>query len=78
VCVPSPDVVAFVISEEPVSFHAFATFFRDRLRCAEALYLDGSISSLYTGELGRSDHSRDLGPIIAVVEPARQAPAHAW
>ncbi|MGH8261925.1 MAG: phosphodiester glycosidase family protein [Steroidobacteraceae bacterium] len=69
VCAPSPDVAAFVISEGPVTFHEFATYFRDRLRCAEALYLDGSISSLYSRALGRSDRRRDLGPIIAVVEP---------
>ena len=70
VCAPSPDIAAFVISEGPVTFHELATYFRDRLHCAEALYLDGSISSLYSRELGRSDRRRDLGPIIAVVEPA--------
>ena len=58
-------------SAAPVTFHEFAAYFRDRLHCAEALYLDGSISSLYSRELGRSDRRRDLGPIIAVVEPAQ-------
>ena len=37
----------FAISLEPVRFHDFATLFRDRLGCANALFLDGSISSLF-------------------------------
>lgn len=58
----------FVISEEPVNFHEFATFFRDGLRCPDALFLDGTISSLYSPELGRNDFRMDLGPILAVTE----------
>ena len=38
--------VAFAISSDPVRFHDFATLFRDRLQCLNALFLDGSISSL--------------------------------
>lgn len=58
----------FVISEEPVNFHEFASFFRDALQCADALYLDGTVSSLYSTELGRSDFKARLGPILAVVD----------
>jgi uncharacterized protein YigE (DUF2233 family) len=67
VCAPSPHSAAFVISESPVTFHEFAVFFRDRLSCREALYLDGSISSLYSLQLGREDHWFNMGPIIGVV-----------
>lgn len=45
-------LVKFVISAAPVNFYTFATFFRDALNCPDALYLDGSISALYTPQLG--------------------------
>ena len=35
---------------------------------ANALFLDGSISSLYSTELKRSDGWRAMGPIVGVVE----------
>jgi uncharacterized protein YigE (DUF2233 family) len=67
VCAPSPAAVTFVISEAPVTFYEFAGYFRDHLHCSEALYLDGSISSLYAPRLNREDHESDMGPILAVV-----------
>ena len=60
--------VIFVNSEAPVNFHEFATFFRDKLRSTEALFLDGTISSLHATALKRSDFRMDLGPIIGIVE----------
>jgi uncharacterized protein YigE (DUF2233 family) len=60
--------VAFVISKDPVRFHDFATLFRDRLHCRNALFLDGSISSLYAPEIRRHDRDALMGPIIAVVK----------
>jgi len=68
VCAPSPDTAVFVISESPVTFYEFASFFRDSLHCREALYLDGTISSLYAPSLKREDHGSDMGPILGVVE----------
>lgn len=56
----------FVISEEGVSFGRFARFFRDALGCANALYLDGSVSSLWDPAAGRRDPYTGLGPIIVV------------
>jgi uncharacterized protein YigE (DUF2233 family) len=67
VCAPSLETAVFVISESPVTFYDFAGFFRDSLHCREALYLDGSISSLYAPGLGREDRGSELGPILAVV-----------
>lgn len=61
----------FVISNTPVTFHDFATLFRDRLGCPNALYLDGSISALLAPELGRSDGWRPMGPIVGLVGKAR-------
>ena len=57
----------FAISERPVSFGAFARLFRDTLGCRDALFLDGSVSSLYAPELGRNDLSRPLGPLVGAV-----------
>ncbi|GJD31319.1 hypothetical protein PMNALOAF_2573 [Methylobacterium adhaesivum] len=57
----------FAISERPVSFGAFARLFKDSLGCRNALFLDGSVSSLYAPSLGRSDLSRPLGPMVGAV-----------
>ncbi len=59
----------FVITDRPVTFHDFASLFRDVLRCPDALYLDGSISSLYAPSLSRHDGwLLPIGPIVGVVE----------
>lgn len=58
----------FVISQRPVTFHEFASFFRDELQCQDALYLDGSVSSLYSPRLGRNDRWHELGPLFGVTE----------
>jgi len=42
--------------------------FRDTLHCPDALFLDGTISSLHSTNLNRSDFRMDLGPILAVTE----------
>ena len=73
VCVPSPGAVTFVISDSPVTFYEFAGFFRDSLHCREALYLDGTISSLYSPALNREDRGSDMGPILGVVAPLAQS-----
>jgi uncharacterized protein YigE (DUF2233 family) len=57
----------FAISEGPVSFGAFARLFRDELHCPDALFLDGSVSSLYAPALKRADVSRPLGPMIGAL-----------
>ena len=56
--------IFFVISEVPVNFYEFASFFRDKLHCNDALYLDGSISSLYSSYLQRHDRKSKLGPNV--------------
>lgn len=58
--------VWFVISEDRVRFHDMALLFRDQLNCPDALYLDGSISSVYAPEQGRFDRFFPMGPILAV------------
>ncbi|MES2568511.1 MAG: phosphodiester glycosidase family protein, partial [Verrucomicrobiota bacterium] len=64
--VPSPDQVIFAISVDPLNLYEFAAFFRDILHCPDALYFDGTVSSLYAPELRRSDKIIDLGPVIGI------------
>jgi uncharacterized protein YigE (DUF2233 family) len=64
--VSDSDTAWFAISDEPVSFGRFARLFRDRLGCANALFLDGAVSSLWDRPAGRQDAYPSLGPLIAV------------
>ena len=59
----------FAISDAPVSFHAFARLFRDRLGVRDALFLDGKVSRLFAPAIGRADFGLPMGPIIAAVAP---------
>jgi uncharacterized protein YigE (DUF2233 family) len=61
--------VTFAIAEDPVTFDTFARLFRDGLSCQNALFLDGSVSSLYAPELSRDDEPEAIGPIVGVVQP---------
>lgn len=47
VCARNSNEVVFVVSTAPVNFHAFATLFRDKLDCRNALYLDGTLSQIF-------------------------------
>ena len=67
--VPSPDTAIFATSEDQVNLYEFAAFFRDGMHCPDALFLDGSVSSLYAPALKRNDFGMDLGPLIGVTEP---------
>ena len=61
----------FVISEDPVSLGKFARFFRDGLKTPDALYFDGSVSSLWDPANGRQDSHAPLGPIIVAFKPGK-------
>jgi uncharacterized protein YigE (DUF2233 family) len=54
VCAPAPDKAVFAVSIAPVTFHAFARLFRDALGCRDALFLDGTLSQIYTATDGYS------------------------
>lgn len=56
----------FVISEDPVSFGRLARFFRDALKCRNALYFDGTVSSLWLPAENRRDGAAELGPMVIV------------
>lgn len=57
----------FVISQQRVNFYQFAQFFKQNLKIDNALYLDGSISSLYLSKTKRQDKTFNLGPIVAEI-----------
>ncbi len=58
----------FVISEDVVSFGRMARLFQTQLHCADALYFDGTISSIWVPALKRQDSAYALGPMVAVFD----------
>lgn len=64
--------VVLAISDDPVTFWEFARLFRDGLGTPDALFLDGSISSLYVPTLHRDDALFPMGPIIAGIQRPEQ------
>ena len=64
---PDGSKAYFVISNAPVNFYDFASYFRERLAVLNALYFDGRISRLYAPDLGREDRGLAMGPIVGVV-----------
>ncbi len=63
---PGDGTAVFVISQAPVSFGKLARLFRDLLKCPDALYLDGAISSLWLPGEKRMDSRYPLGPMLVV------------
>ncbi|MGD1848050.1 MAG: phosphodiester glycosidase family protein [Salibacteraceae bacterium] len=66
--ITGPNQVVFAISDKPVNFYDFACLFRDRLRCRNALYLDGAISRMHVPEV-HPDKGGNFGCMIGVVRP---------
>ncbi len=56
----------FIISLDAVSFGKMARFARDQLHAKNALYFDGSVSSLWSPADMRQDNVTDLGPLVVV------------
>ena len=68
--------IVFAISRDAVSFYRFASLFRDTLGCDNALFLDGTISSLYAPGIGRTMQLLPVGPMVGLSEPASHASGH--
>jgi uncharacterized protein YigE (DUF2233 family) len=60
--------VTFVISDNAVTFWEFASLFKDDLRVKNALFFDGTVSSLYAPELNRYDGFLPVGPMVGAIE----------
>lgn len=69
--VQSGKKIAIAITNWPVNLHTFASFFRDHLKCADALYLDGTLSGLYAPALERTGPGAEYVGILAVTRPAK-------
>lgn len=63
----------FVISESAVSFGKLARFLRDRHQVRDALFFDGSVSSLWDPANNRMDSFADLGPMVVVFRPSAES-----
>jgi uncharacterized protein YigE (DUF2233 family) len=62
--------IEFAISRGPINLYDFAALFQSRLKCPNALYLDGDISAFYApGKKDALPHA--FGPMIGVVEKAK-------
>lgn len=69
ICVNGKSVVFAKV--DAMTLHEFAVYLRDVVGCVDALYLDGSVSSVYDAQTGRHDPvdaQNPLGPIIAYIE----------
>jgi uncharacterized protein YigE (DUF2233 family) len=66
--VDAAGTVTFVISENAVTFWEFASLFKDDLAAENALFFDGSVSSLYAPEINRNDGFLPIGPMVGAVE----------
>lgn len=66
ICVTDDHMAMFAISNDPVRFYDFASLFKDQLGCKNALFLDGSISSLYSSEVSGVGGYVPMGPMVGV------------
>ena len=63
----------FVISESAVSFGKMARFLHDRHQVRDALFFDGSVSSLWNPANSRMDSFTELGPMVVVFKPPAES-----
>jgi uncharacterized protein YigE (DUF2233 family) len=64
--------IVFAISNIPVNFYDFATLFKEKFHCNNALYLDGAISKMYLPQASRLQLDGELGPMIAIPQPLQK------
>lgn len=58
--------IVFIISNSRVTLYDFASVFRDKFNCSNALYLDGAISRMYLPEIQRHQKGGNFGPMIGI------------
>lgn len=61
----------FTISDQPISFGKLARYYRDVLDVKNALFLDGTVSSLWDPASSRMDSGFPIGPLIVVEKRAK-------
>jgi uncharacterized protein YigE (DUF2233 family) len=61
--------VFFAISDQDVPFIEFARLFRDKLKCPNALFLDGgSVPTVYFSDAKRGNNILPMGPMLGVFQ----------
>jgi len=64
-------MVVFALSKNEVTFYNFASLFLDKLKCPNALFLDGDISAFYNpGVVDNKAHF--FGPLFGLVEKPKK------
>jgi len=58
--------IVFAISNNELNLYDFASLFKDKLACKNALYLDGFVSKAYIPTLDRKELGGNFGVIIAL------------
>jgi uncharacterized protein YigE (DUF2233 family) len=58
--------VVFALSTDPVNFYEFALLFLNKLKCPDALYLDGDISAFWVPGMKEPPHS--FGPMLGFTD----------
>lgn len=74
-------MIEFAISRKPVDFYEFALLFLAKLKCPNALYLDGHISSFYVPDPRnpsalKSAPPISFGPMFGILQTTTPALAH--
>jgi uncharacterized protein YigE (DUF2233 family) len=63
-------MIEFALSRQPVNFYDFASLFLEKLKCPNALYLDGDISAFYVPGV-KDPVPHTFGPMVGLVEKAK-------
>lgn len=63
---PDGKVVFIISKSNQTNFYDFASIFREKFGCKNALYLDGAISKMYLKENRKDDTAGDFGVMISV------------
>jgi uncharacterized protein YigE (DUF2233 family) len=60
-------MVVFALSKKEVNFYDFASFFRERLKCPNALFLDGDVSAFHFPGQPEKPGEHSFGPMFGLV-----------
>ncbi len=59
--------MVFAISNQKINLYDFATLFKEKLNCKNALYLDGFVSKAYIPDLNRLELGGNFGVMIGII-----------
>jgi uncharacterized protein YigE (DUF2233 family) len=65
---PDGKIIFLISKEENSTFYEFASIFKEKFHCKNALYLDGSISKMYLKNFRPDEKDGNFGVMISVSE----------